>query len=116
VYYNGIPQRKGIEYTQLNAFQFTLGFATFSGDSVYALVVVAGGTVVPLAYGAATPAPPQSSGATYTVPSGALGIVQVVYNGIAQRPGIDYTPTSATTFTLGFATFSGDSVYVLYTT
>ena len=52
-------------------------------------------------------------GTVYTLNYAPSLILGVFYNGLLQRPGVDYTGVGAT-ITLGFATVSNDVVYVLY--
>ena len=67
---------------------------------------------VPLEYVAVTPQPPQAANAVYTAPG---PIVMVFYNNQPQAKGVNWFPvgTSVTQFTLNFATYSGETVYVL---
>ena len=52
-------------------------------------------------------------GTVYTLNYTPSLILGVFYNGLLQRPGVDYTVIGAI-ITLGFATVSGDVVYALY--
>ena len=52
-------------------------------------------------------------GTVYTLNYAPSLILGVFYNGLLQRPGVDYTVVGAI-ITLGFTTVSGDVVYALY--
>ena len=52
-------------------------------------------------------------GTVYTLNYTPSLILGVFYNGLLQRPGIDYTVVGAI-ITLGFSTVAGDAVYALY--
>lgn len=113
VAYNGVLQRPGIDYNLSGGNKtIALTFATFAGDTVYALCsLVVGNSLIPaaapLVYEVCAGAIP---GTVYTAPAMA---VAVLYNGVFMRPTIDYSVADGTLITLTFETQTGDTVYAL---
>lgn len=115
--YNGVLQRPGIDYTTSNAGkQINLTFETtddpLENISAFCTIIVPS-SLAPgpsmLRYVPVAPTPPQAAGTVYTAPG---KIVGVAYNGVMQ--GSAYvTMISATTFSLEFDTYAGDTVYAL---
>jgi hypothetical protein len=116
LYYRGVLLRPGVDYT-LNGTAIALTFAAkkdFEGEPTLWAVYVTSGT-------ASLPFPMVSiptgamPGSVYTLPIGALSnqLLGLFYDGVFQRPGVDYT-LSGTTLTLNFNTRAGASLYAVY--
>jgi hypothetical protein len=110
VYYNGVAQRPGLDWTSFSANQFQLLFPTFAGDFVGVLCTVTPAPDLTLAFLQCEPQGPQPAGTQYSAGS---DVVMVSYGGLVQRPGIDYTLVNVVIFTANFAIFEGESIYVL---
>jgi hypothetical protein len=113
VFYNGGAQRPGIDWNRVTANQFTLEFATYDTDTVYALCAIVSSPGLDLVFGECSPAGPQAAGVVFTAPG---AVIQVFYGPTAQRPGIDYNFVTAETFTLEFLIYAGETIYALYST
>jgi hypothetical protein len=110
VYYNGEAQRPGIDWIIFTATQFQLLFPTNEGDFVGVLCTVVANPALDLEFLLCSPEGPQPIDTLYTAPG---DVVMVYYGTAAQRPGIDYTMVTPTTFTLNFPIFAGETIYAL---
>jgi hypothetical protein len=115
LYYNGIFQRPGappLDYTVAGN-TITLNFQATQENSVQAVYVTSGLESIGL------PISEQAQGAfpgsVYTISRAPLNsqLIGLWYNGIFQRPGLDYSITG-TTITLTFSTYQGGNIYVAY--
>ena len=116
VFYNGGMQIANEDGNYLvNGRGLALFFPTQAGDALYALYA----TAAPGSGPALTPwistANGVYPGTAYTLPTPPPNaqLVGVFYNGVLQRPSINYTILGAV-ITLGFATQTGDVIYALY--
>ena len=91
---------------QCGAYQFT-GTATIDLSSATQIVPPYGFPLTALAYRVCSGAIP---GNVYVSPG---QVIAVAYNGVLQRPEIDYTLFGGTQITFNFETQPGDSVYAL---
>lgn len=91
---------------QCGAYQFT-GTATIDLSSATQIVPPYGFPLTALAYRVCSGAIP---GNVYVSPG---QVIAVAYNGVLQRPEIDYTLSGGTQITFNFETQTGDSVYAL---
>jgi hypothetical protein len=122
VFYNGSFQRPtmcrsggGPDYT-LSGGNLTMAFTTDPPDPVTGELPA---LVALYAVGTAAVTVEEPSGAypgtVYTLTLAAMAglLIGLYYNGLFQRPGIDYT-LSGTTITLNFSTLAGENIYVAF--
>jgi hypothetical protein len=110
VCYNGVAQRPGTAWVIFTATQFQLLFPTNENDFVGVLCTVVSNPALDLEFLLCSPEGPQPADTLYTAPG---DVVMVSYSGIVQRPGLDYTMVTPTTFTLEFPIFAGETIYAL---
>lgn len=94
---------------QCAAYQFT-GTQTIDLSNAVPYNPLPPSVIALLAYGLCAGVVP---GSVYTAPG---LVIAATYNGVLQRPGVDFTGVGSSTVTLNFQTQAGDSVGALYST